>query len=200
MILSDKKIKEYLDSGVITIIPKYKESDIRPVGVRLHLHDEILIPVANQTIDFDNPIDIKYETVKIPDSGYLLNPNDFILASSVEQIMLPPNIVGKLDGRSTIARLGIMIHCSSNIVDGNHDEPRSIVYEIKNLGNFRIILRKNMPLAMLVFNQVSESISQQSQAQYSNQKSVTPPNIHFKPDQTLTTLWLWQILNVTGNF
>ena len=181
MILSDIKIKEYLADNVITVIPPCKDSDIRPVGIRLHLHAEILIPVADQIVDLENPVKIKYETIKITDTGYILKPNDFILASTVEKIMLPPNIVGKLDGRSTIARLGLMIHCSSNIVDGNHDEPRSIVYEIKNLGNFKIVLRKNMPLAMLVFNQLTESISQPSQSQYRNQNSVTPPNIHFKP-------------------
>lgn len=181
MILSDTTIKEYLAKGVITIIPACRESDIRPVGIRLHLHDEILIPVAHQTVDVENPTKIQYEPVKITETGYILKPTDFILASTVEKVMLPPNIVGQLDGRSTIARLGLMIHCSSNMVDGNHDEPRTIVYELKNLGHFNIILRKNMPLAMLVFHQMTESISQPSQSQYRNQNSVTPPNIHFKP-------------------
>ena len=180
MFLSDTTIKKYLASGKIKISPPVKEKNIRPTGIRLYLGNEILIPEKNQTIDLEKPVKINYIKKKIPKQGYILKPNQFILASTHEKIMLIPNLVGQLDGRSTIARLGILVHCSSNIIDENHNEPRSIVFEIKNIGNFNIVLKSKMPLAMIAFSKLSESIKQKSQPQYKNQTTVMPPNLTFK--------------------
>ena len=181
MTLSDKRIKEYLDSGKIQILPDYREKDIRPAGIRVHLADEILVPEDDQTIDLDQPEKIRYKKISLSKSDFILNPNTFILGSTCEKIKMPRNIIGKIDGRSTIARLGIMIHCTSDTIDGNYDEARSIVFEIKNIGNFKIILKNNTPLGMIIFNELTSEIVQKSQSQYKNQNFVTPPNIKFQP-------------------
>ena len=180
MILSDKTIEKYIDSGKIKITPEFNKNDIRLAGVRLHLDENILLPIKNQTVDLENPRDIKFKKIKIDKKGYILKPNDFILASTNEKIKVPANILCRLDGRSTIARLGLIIHCTSNIIDGNHNESRSIVLEIKNLGVFNVILRKKMPLGMLTFNQLTTPVKQKSQSQYKNQTSVKAPNIKYK--------------------
>lgn len=180
MILSDRTIEKYINLGKIKITPKFNKQNIRLAGVRLHLAEEILIPVKNQTVDLANPSDIKYKKIKIAEKGHVLKPNAFILASTREKIKVPRNILCRLDGRSTIARLGLIIHCTSNIIDGNHVELRSIVFEIKNLGVFNVILRNRMPLGMLTFNELTTPIKQKSQSQYRNQESVCPPNIKYK--------------------
>ncbi|GEM_PF-326521 len=181
MILSDRAIKSLLDSGKIMVNPDVQEKDIRAVGIRLHLGHELLISGPNQTIDLENPEEINYERVKIPKEGFLLKPGMFVLGSTHEKFMLPKNIIGKLDGRSTVARIGLLIHCSSDTIDGNHDEPRSVVLEMKNIGTFNIILREEMPVAMLVLNQLTDDIQQKSQSQYRNQESAEPPNVNYPP-------------------
>jgi len=177
MILSDVAIKELINSGEIIINPDYQEKNVRPVGVRLHIANEVLIPTPNQIVDPSKPIDLDYEKRVIPEEGFILKPNMFVLASTYEQIKVPRDVVGKLDGRSTIARLGVQVHCTSDTIDGNHDEPRSIVFEIKNIGVFDIILKPNAPLGMIVFHKLSHPIGQKSQSQYRNQTSVEAPNL-----------------------
>jgi len=177
MILSDVEIKEYIQANKITISPEFHEKNIRPAGIRLHLADELLIPEKNQVVDLMENTEVRYNKQTIPKEGFMLKPGMFILASTLEQIKVPRNIVGKLDGRSTVARLGMQIHCSSDIMDGNHDEPRTIVLEIKNIGVFDIILRSKAPVGMLVFHKLSKPIEQKSQSQYRNQTGVQGANL-----------------------
>ena len=184
MILSDATIEQYIDSGKIKILPEFKKSDIRPTGIRLHLVDEILVPVENQIVDLGIPSDIKFERIIIPEEGYQLEPGTFILGATFECIKTPRHIVCHLEGRSTIARLGLSIHCTSGVIDNNHDEPRSIVLEIKNSGPFRLIIRSGIPIGMLLFNELSQPINQRSQSQYKGQYSVEPPNTYFITKKT----------------
>ena len=65
MILSDKTIEKYIDSGKIKITPEFNKNDIRLAGVRLHLDENILLPIKNQTVDLENPRDIKFKKIKI---------------------------------------------------------------------------------------------------------------------------------------
>ncbi|MBT4387933.1 dCTP deaminase [Candidatus Woesearchaeota archaeon] len=177
MIFSDVTIKEFIENGKIKILPTFDNKNIRPAGIRLHLGDELLVPVPNQIVDLSNSSDIKYEKIKINEEGYTLKPGEFVLGTTVESIHLSKDIVGKLDGRSTIARLGLLIHCSSDTIDGNHEHSRSITLELKNIGNFNLIIKPNIPIAMVVFHKLTEQIQQKNQTQYNNQTGVQPPNL-----------------------
>jgi dCTP deaminase len=180
MILSDTTIAEYINSEKIKIFPYFNQADIRPTGIRIHLGSELLIPCKNQVIDLSLPHDIKYEHQELTEEGYLLEKNNFILASTFETIQTSNNIVCHIEGRSTIARLGLSIHCTSGIMDNNHDQPRAIVLELKNLGVFDLLLKPNIPIGMVLFSELSEPITQKSQDQYRNQSSVRPPNMNFR--------------------
>jgi len=179
MILSDVTIEQYIDAGKIKIFPEFNKSNIRPTGIRLHLGNEILIPVENQTIDLTAPQDVCYTKKSLSQNGYLIKPDMFLLAATYESIMTDPNIICHLEGRSTIARLGLSLHCASGIIDNIHDEPRAIVLELKNNGLFKLKIKPRLPIGMLVFSELSQPIRQQSQSQYKNQNSVEPPNLHF---------------------
>lgn len=180
MILSDKLIKEYIEARKINIFPKFDYKDIRPAGIRLHLGPELLIPLEDQTVDFESDEDVKFDRIKIPKSGYILRPNQFILGSTFEIFQVPRNIVCHVDGRSTVARVGLAIHCTSGIIDGNFEEPRSIVLEIKNQGPFDIVLRYKNALAMLSFSLLTTDIEQPTQKLYQNQKGVVAPNLRLQ--------------------
>src|ERR1035437_185832 len=119
MILSDKTIKELIESKQIVILPEFDMKDIRPVGIRLHLGKEILIPKKGQTIDLTGNEHVEYEKIEMDESGYTIKPDQFILGTTHECFQVPRDIVCHIDGRSTVARLGLSIHCTATILDGN---------------------------------------------------------------------------------
>lgn len=180
MYLSDISIQEYLHNGLIEVTPKLKKKDIRPAGIRIHLSNKILIPHPGY-LDLSKPGKLEYSTVDLTKDEFILKPNDFILASSVEKIKVAKNIITFLDGRSTIARLGITIHITAGVVDGNHSEARAITLEIKNLGVHSIRLRENDPVGLVMFALLTSDINQPSQSQYAGQEGVLPPNLMFRP-------------------
>ncbi|MBM3201937.1 MAG: dCTP deaminase [Chlamydiae bacterium] len=176
MILSDITIRKYLETKKITIFPEFNPKDIRPTGIRLHLGHELLVPLEGQTVDLDHTEEIDFERIDITD-GFILKPHHFVLASTYEKIQVPRNIVCHLEGRSTVARIGLTVHCTSGIIDGNFEESRTIVLEMANLGPFNIVLRPKMALAMLSFTQLSTPIAQNVQTQYQGQDGVIGPNL-----------------------
>lgn len=176
MLLSDKTIKEYIADGKIKIFPAINLGDVRPAGIRLHLGNELLIPIEGKTVDLDSNEDPLFEKVDISMSSFTIKSGQFILASTLEKFQVPRNIVCHLDGRSTVARIGLTVHCTSNIIDGNFEEARSVVLEMKNEGPFDIILRYKTPLALLSFTILSTDIEQKTQKQYQGQTGAAPPN------------------------
>lgn len=177
MLFSDKTIIEHLNTGKIKIAPEFSLADVRPAGIRLHLGKELLLPHDHQTVDLEGGEDIQFDKICILDKPFTLRPGQFILASTYEKFQVPRNVVCHVDGRSTVARVGLAIHCTSGIIDGNFEEMRSIVLEMKNQGPFDIILRYKTALAMLSFTYLTTDITQNVQKQYSGQESVVAPNL-----------------------
>lgn len=177
MIFSDKTIKDCLKRGEIKIYPEFNLTDIRPAGIRLHLGNELLVPKKGQRVDLTMDEAVEFDRTLIPQEGYILRPNEFILGSTHEKFQVPRDVVCHVDGRSTVARIGLAIHCTSGVIDGNFEEARTIVLEMKNQGPFDIVLRFKMALAMLSFSQLTTEIEQGSQKQYQGQEGVVPPNL-----------------------
>ncbi|MBS0625655.1 MAG: dCTP deaminase [Verrucomicrobia bacterium] len=177
MILSDKSIRELIGRGEIQFFPECDPKNIRPVGVRLHLGPELLIPLENQKIYLDSSDEIQFEKVDISQREYVLKPGQFVLGSTWESFQVPRDIVCHIEGRSTVARLGLAVHCTSSIVDGNYEEARTVVLEIKNIGPFEIVLQHKAALAMLIFTRLSTEIEQNPQLQYAGQRGVVAPNM-----------------------
>lgn len=180
MFIPDVLIRQYIKDKKIIISPHVSLEDIRSVGIRIHLGEEIIKFDNNQTIDLENPKELKYKRIKISKNGYLLKKGDFILASTKEKIQTTNNLITFIDGRSTIARMGLTVHVSSQVVDGNHDELRSITLELKNLGNVNIRICYGYPIAMVYFALLAKNIKQADQTQYKSQSTVSPPNLRYK--------------------
>jgi dCTP deaminase len=176
MILSDITIKAYISSGNIKLFPDFNLADIRPAGIRLHLGRELLIPIDGQTVDLNADENIRFDRLSISDEGFILRPGQFVLGSTYEKFQVPRDIVCHVEGRSTVARIGLAVHCTSGIIDGNFEEARTIVLEMKNQGPFDIVLRYRAALAMLSFSQLTTEIEQSSQKQYKGQDGVVAPN------------------------
>ncbi len=178
MLLSDTTIKKYLSEGLIKILPAVKTGDIKSIGIRMHLGKDFLKPVLNKQVSLDSKAEDLYERITVLDEDYILKPNEFILGTTVERFMVPRNLVGYLDGRSTLARLGLGIHMTSQFADGNYDNASAITLEIKNNGTFNLVLKPGMPIGMLSFFELSEPVSKEAEFLYKNQTSVRPPEFN----------------------
>jgi dCTP deaminase len=182
MILSSNAIKECVKEQWISIRPRFDERQLRPLGLRIHLAETILSPDANQTIDLskEEPATPTFQRVDIRSSPLVLHPGDFVLGSSVESIRVHETLGCRLDGRSTLARLGVMVHCTSEIIDSIHQDHRSIVLEIRNIGPFKLKIPYLYPIGMIVFEKLTDPIDPAlEQDQYRGQTEVTPPNLSF---------------------
>lgn len=183
MVLSSTIIKEYVQAGMILVEPAFDEAQLRPFGLRVHLADEVLVPEINQRIDLsaEHPRNPIFAKINLSLSPLVLKPGDFVLASTAEAFKLNSNLVGRLDGRSTLARLGVMIHCAAQSIDSSHNSPRAVVLEITNVGPFEITIPRFYAVGMMMFETVvfprDPTIEQD---QYENQPGVMPPNLEFR--------------------
>ena len=181
MYLSHSTIERLIDEGKMIIKPEFDKKNIRPVGIRIHLAKDILIPEDGQTVEITGQQDLRYKEVDISQEEFYLEPGQFVLGATYEAIQTPPDILAILDGRSTVARLGITTHITASIADGTFEKPHAVVMEIKNVGNFRIRLKHKDPVALMVFTQLTEPVTQRIQSQYgAGQQKVTPPNLKFR--------------------
>jgi dCTP deaminase len=178
MFLSHQSIEKYIDEGKITIGPDFDKKNIRPVGIRIHLAKDILVPEPGQTVDITGGQELKYREVDLVKEEFILEPGGFVLGATYETIKTQTDILALLDGRSTIARLGLTSHITASVLDGTFDG-QVIVLEIKNMGNFNIRLKYRDPIAMVIFAELKEPVTQKIQGQYSGQNKVSPPNLKF---------------------
>ena len=185
MFLSHQTIEKYIDEGKIIIKPGFDKKNLRPLGIRIHLAKEILVAEPGQVTEISGTTnDLKYKEIDLTKEEFFLEPNQFVLGATEEAIQTPPDVVAMLDGRSTVARLGITTHITASIADGTFEQPHVVVLEIKNVGGFRVRLKYKDPIAMMVFAELKDPVTQKIQSQYgAGQSKVTPPNVQF-------TTWL----------
>jgi dCTP deaminase len=181
MFLSHQTIEKYINEGKIIIEPDFDKKNLRPVGMRIHLAKNLLLPEPNQVVSLTAAQDLKYEEIDLTREDFLLEPGQFVLGASYEAIQTPPNVLAILDGRSTVARLGLTTHITASVIDGTFETPHVAVLEIKNVGNFRVRLSFKDPIAMMLFAELKDPVTQELQTQYGGgQSKATPPNLRFR--------------------
>jgi len=155
MVLSDRSIKEALASGRIIIDP-LGDDCIQPSSVDLHIdqyyrvfrnHSQRVIDVKEVQEDLTELIDVGLDTPMI------LHPGEFLLGSTTERIMLPDDLVGRLDGKSSLGRLGLVIHSTAGFIDAGWDG--HITLELSNVANLPITLYTGMKIGQISFFQMT---------------------------------------------
>jgi dCTP deaminase len=151
VILSDHTIREELASGRIVIEP-FDESDIQPSSVDLHL-DRFFRVFRNHTmghIDVKQNLEDLTELVEIAhDGAFMLHPGEFALGSTSERIGLPDDLVARLEGKSSLGRLGLLIHSTAGFVDAGWDG--HLTLELSNVANLPITLYPGMKIGQISF-------------------------------------------------
>lgn len=174
MFLSDKTISRYIYQGKIIVKGKL---EIETKGISINLGKELLIPKPNQTFDTKKPKELKYDKHDLSRKPYTLKPDGFVLGSTLQSVRTDRNIITMLDGRSTYARAGLTVHLTALVLDGLPFSHENSVLEIKNLGNFDIVLHNEERIGTYLFAMLSEPIVGEKESKYTNQDGVTPPRI-----------------------
>jgi dCTP deaminase len=178
LFLSDGDIAEALDKGRIRVSPPVDPTDIRPAGIRLHLSDALLVPGRQaKALDLDGESDPAYEVSQIGPAGFELRKGAFVLGASVEHISADADLICLIDGRSTLARVGLLVHCAAMTFDHIQTNARSVTFELANIGPFNIKLRAGAPVGLLLFAQLSDAVRQPPHGQYEGQSKPTAPTI-----------------------
>ena len=155
MILSDRTIREQLAAGRIEIDP-LDERDIQPSSVDLHI-DRYFRVFRNHTmrvIDVKEDQEELTELVEIhEDDPFILHPGEFVLGSTLERVRLPDDLVARLEGKSSLGRLGLLIHSTAGFVDAGWDG--QLTLELSNVANLPITLYPGMKIGQISFLQMT---------------------------------------------
>lgn len=153
MILSDRSIREALANGRIEIDP-LDDSYIQPSSVDLTV-DRYFRVFRNHTtgiIDVKENQEDLTELVEIPDDpdqAFMLHPGEFVLGSTAERIKLPNDLVGRLEGKSSLGRLGLLIHSTAGFIDAGWNG--HITLELSNIATLPITLYPGMKIGQISF-------------------------------------------------
>jgi dCTP deaminase len=155
MILSDRTIREHLATGHIEIDP-LDERDIQPSSVDLHI-DRYFRVFRNHTmrvIDVKEDQEELTELIEASDEDpFILHPGEFVLGSTRERVRLPDDLVARLEGKSSLGRLGLLIHSTAGFVDAGWDG--QLTLELSNVANLPITLYPGMKIGQISFLQMT---------------------------------------------
>src|SRR3990170_1640537 len=158
MILSDVDIRKELASGRIQIDP-LDESCIQPSSVDLHVDAQFRV-FANSRypfIDVRQPMPDLTELVEVAqDEPFILHPGEFVLGSTLERVRLPDDLVARLEGKSSLGRLGLLIHSTAGYVDPGWDG--YLTLELSNVANLPIALYFGMKIGQISFFKMSSPV------------------------------------------
>lgn len=185
MILSDTDIKKKLEKGEIKInpAPDY-EIAMGPVSVDLRLGSDFMIykRTSRPFIDVRDTssfVELTETIMKNDDEPFIIHPGEFVLGSTVENVELPNDLAGRLEGKSSLGRLGIVIHSTAGKFDPGWKG--RLVLEISNIGTMPIMLYPGMRVCQLLFEQLSSPTSkgytERANSKYKNQSGTTASKI-----------------------
>lgn len=158
MILSDRDIKKALKEKHIGIDPLFPNS-IQPASVDVHLGADFLVfkNTNNVCIDPKESVDNMMEELSIDESRqFILHPGEFALGMTYETVAVPNDMVLQLNGKSSLGRIGLIVHATAGYVDPGNT--LKITLELHNLANLPIKLYYKMPIAQVAFVKLSSEV------------------------------------------
>ena len=155
MVLSDRTIRDEIAAGRIVVKP-IDLDDIQPASIDLHLDCRFLVFANTRQpfIDVRQPLDELTEAVEI-DAGtpFMLHPGEFALGSTQERIELPDDLVARLEGKSSLGRMGLLIHSTAGFVDPGWQG--RLTLELSNVARLPIALYPGMKIGQISFLRLS---------------------------------------------
>jgi dCTP deaminase len=155
MILSDSDIMVYLAGGGLVIDP-FDTSRLQPASVDLLLGFQFKLLRANSHGKIDPKLPAEYQEIDRSENPHLpfsLISGEVALGTTIERFRFPAGLVGRLEGKSSLARIGLLIHSTAGFVDpgfGGH-----VTLELINASRYPILLYPTMPIAQMSFHVLS---------------------------------------------
>ncbi len=151
MVLSDHTIREEIAAGRIVIEP-FDDALVQPCSIDVRVGDAFRVFRNSRYayIDVKKAMDDLTELVRVgEDEPFILHPGEFVLGVVLERVALPDDIVATLDGKSSLGRLGLVVHQTAGVIDAGFDG--HITLELANMANLPITVYPGMPIAQLSF-------------------------------------------------
>ena len=183
VVLSDRTIKTELAAGRIVIEP-LDVDDIQPSSVDLHLGDDFQVfrnsryPYIDPARDQEGLTEREFASTEEP---FVLHPGEFVLGTTTERIGLPDDVVGRLEGKSSLGRLGLLIHSTAGYVDPGWNG--RLTLELSNVANLPIVLTPGMKIGQISFSKMTTPVDRPYGhpglgSKYQGQTDATPSKGH----------------------
>ena len=156
MVLSDRTIRRLVAEGAIGIDP-FDPELMQPssLDVRVDRYFRVFRNSRYPFIDVKAEQEDLTELVEVEDAeAFILHPGEFVLGSTLERVTLPNDLVARLEGKSSLGRLGLLIHSTAGFIDPGWDG--HVTLELSNVANLPITIYPGMKIGQLSFVQLSE--------------------------------------------
>jgi dCTP deaminase len=190
VILSDRSIREEIAAGRIVIDP-FDEACVQPSSVDLKLgpYFRVFRNHTSRVIDVKENQEDLTELIQVPgEDAFILHPGEFVLGSTYETIGVPSDLVGQLNGKSSLGRLGLLIHSTAGWLDPGFNG--HVTLELSNVANLPITLYPAMKIGQISFLKMTTEAehpygSQGTGSKYQGQRGPTPSRYleNFRPRQ-----------------
>lgn len=155
MLISDRDIRAEIDAKRIVLDP-YDPSMVQPSSVDVRI-DRYFRLFDNHRYAHIDPAEEQPELTRLvevdPDEAFILHPGEFALASTYETVTLPDNVAARLEGKSSLGRLGLLTHSTAGFIDPGFSG--HITLELSNVATLPIKLWPGMKIGQLCFFQLS---------------------------------------------
>jgi dCTP deaminase len=183
MVLSDGTIRAEIEAGRLVFDP-YDASMVQPssVDVRVDGKFRVFHNARYPYIDVRQPMDDLTELVEVgPDEPFILHPGEFVLGQTLERVRLPDDLVARLEGKSSLGRLGLLIHSTAGFVDAGFEG--NLTLELSNVANLPITIWQEMPIGQISFMRMDAPVqspygSGAAGSKYQGQAEPTPSRFH----------------------
>ncbi len=179
MLLSDGDFKAELASGRVVVEP-YDDSMMQPSSIDVRL-DRWFRVFENHKYPFIDPMTEQPELTRLiepeGDEPFVLHPGEFVLGSTYEVVSLPDDLAGRLEGKSSLGRLGLLTHSTAGFIDPGFSG--HVTLELANVANLPILLYPGMKIGQLCLFRLSSPAqhpygSEKYGSRYQGQRGPTP--------------------------
>jgi dCTP deaminase len=183
VVLSDTTIRSEIDAERIVIEP-FDPGLIQPssVDVRVDNRFRVFQNSRYPYIDVRQPMEDLTELVTVDgDEPFILHPGEFVLGQTLERVTLPNDLVARLEGKSSLGRLGLLIHSTAGFVDSGFSG--NLTLELSNVANLPITIYHGMPIGQLSFMRMDAPVerpygSEETGSKYQGQAEPTPSRFY----------------------
>ena len=190
MVLSDSTIARLLGEGRIEIDP-YEPGLLQPssVDVRVDRYFRVFRNNLYPFIDVKTEQEDLTELVEIGDEPFILHPGEFVLGSTLERVRLADDLVARLEGKSSLGRLGLLIHSTAGFIDPGWDG--HVTLELSNVANLPITIYHGMPIGQISFMRMDGPVespygSERTGSKYQGQDEPTPSRFYLNFERART--------------